>query len=303
MTNEERDIIAKFIARVGGQPQQASAWGGSAPAAAPQLPPVDREADQFIGQQFQQHPEAPYRITQMALVQEAALVEAQNRMQRMQWEIEQMRNAAQQAQQQVQAQPQQSRGILGSLFGGGQQQQAQPGGNPYAGYRPTTPPPQPQYPPQYQPGMFQRGGIGGGGGSGFLGTALAGATGVAGGMLLGNALTGMFSGHHGGAGDLAQTASDSSGGVFGGMFGGSGSGSGGAFDSAGTTNVSDPTAGFADAGSDPWASGGADKGFSNDTSFDNSGGGGGFDQGGGSFDQGGGGGDSFGSAGGFDDQT
>ena len=82
MTNEERDIIAKFIARVGGAAPQQGAWGSGAsvPATQPQLPPVDPEADRFIADQFASHPEARYRITQMAFVQEAALAEAQNRL-------------------------------------------------------------------------------------------------------------------------------------------------------------------------------------------------------------------------------
>ena len=73
MTNEERDLIAKFISRVGGAPQGGGFLGGSVPSTQPQLPPIDKEADSFIAQQFQQSPEARYRITQTALVQEGAL--------------------------------------------------------------------------------------------------------------------------------------------------------------------------------------------------------------------------------------
>src|ERR1700759_1295526 len=117
MTNEERDLIARFIARVGGGPQSGGflPGAGSVPQAQPPLPPIDREADAFIAQQFQQYPEARYRITQMALVQEAALAEMTNRVNRRQWELEQARNAMKQHGQQ---QPQ-SRGFFGSLFGGG----------------------------------------------------------------------------------------------------------------------------------------------------------------------------------------
>ena len=78
MTNEERDLIARFISRVAGAPQGGAFMGaGSVPASQLALPPLDKEADAFIAQQFQQHPEARYRITQTALVQEAALAETQ----------------------------------------------------------------------------------------------------------------------------------------------------------------------------------------------------------------------------------
>jgi hypothetical protein len=158
----------------------------------PALPPVDPEADALIAQLFQQYPEARYRITQAAFVQEAALVEAQNRIRQLEWERD---NARAQAQQ-----PQRGGGFLGGLFGGGSQPRPQP----------MSPPPQPQYPPGYNPQMLapQRGG------SGFLGTALAGAAGVAGGMVLGNALVNMFS-HHG-HGGISDATAASSGGLFGG---------------------------------------------------------------------------------------
>jgi len=325
MTNEERDLISRFVARIAGAPQGGSFTGGSVPQSAQPLPPVDRDADAFIAQQFQQYPEARYRMTQTALVQEGALAETQNQVRRLQWELEQTRHA-------MQNQPQQSpqqKGFFSSLFGGGaspqpqrgQQGYGQPGygqafqptspppqpqrpqsgmgggmmgGQPGYGqaFQPTSAPPQPQYPPNYQPGMFQQRG-----GSGFLGSALTTAAGVAGGMVVGNALMGAFSGNHGSGG---------------GLFGGGSSNtadSGSPWDGAGVSPVSDPGAGFlggADAGgADPFAGGGSEK----DSSF----GGGGFDQasdpfggsgdsGGGGFDGGGGGGGGFdgGGGGGFD---
>ncbi len=295
MTNEERDLIARFISRVGGSPQQGGFLGGpggSVPQSQAPLPPIDRDADAFIAQQFQQYPEARYRITQTALVQEAALAESTNRIRRLEWELEQTRQAMQQ-------QPQQSheqRGFFSSLFGGGQPQpQRRPGpfgaaaqgGQPYGGqtFQPTSPPPQPQYPPNYQPGMFQRGG-----GSGFLGSALTTAAGVAGGMVVGNALMGALGGHGGG---------------LGGLGGGLGSNtSGSLFDGSGTVPASDPTGGFASGGGfgggDPFAGGGDPKtlddggGFAQSAGYDQGGGdpfggaGGGYDAGG--FDAGGGGG-------------
>ncbi|MDO9706907.1 DUF2076 domain-containing protein [Paracraurococcus lichenis] len=202
MNDEERRIITQYVERVAGAapapaPSSPSPWGGSVPStqARPNLPPVDREADALIADLFARYPEARYRITQTAFVQEAALVEAQNRIRQLEWEVENARRQAQSSQQ--------SRGgLFGGMFGGG-------GGRPAP--QPMSPPPQPVYPPGYNPGMLQpqRGG------SGFLGTALTTAAGVAGGMVLGNMLMGALSGHGGaahaaafesGGGDFAQEA-------------------------------------------------------------------------------------------------
>lgn len=187
MTEEERRIISQFVERVAGAAPApaASPWGaaggGSVPAtqARPNLPPVDREADALIADLFARHPEARYRITQTAYVQEAALVEAQNRIRQLEWELENVKRQAQVAQQP------RSGGLFGGMFGGGAPRQAAP----------MPPPPQPVYPPGYNPGMLapQRAG------SGFLGTALTTAAGVAGGMVLGNMLMNAFSGHEGAA--------------------------------------------------------------------------------------------------------
>jgi hypothetical protein len=190
MTQEERDIITNFIARVGGQ--QTGSFG-SVPASIPALPPIDREADALIDQLFERYPEARYRLTQLAFVQEHALAEAQNRLKQMDADLQQARQAAQQAQQTA-AQPQPARAFLGGLFGGGTSPAPQPPqGGPWGqGSAATNQPPSPQYPPSYQPGMFQRQG------SGFLGSALTTAAGVAGGVLVGNALMDMFSPNRGG---------------------------------------------------------------------------------------------------------
>jgi hypothetical protein len=182
MTNEERDLITRFIQRVGGAP---GGFGASVPATQPAqpLPPIDKEADALIADLFNRYPETRYRITQMAFVQEHALVEAQNVINRLQWELQQAKQG--QGQQQSSpwgagAQPQQSRGFFSGLFGGGQQQPPPP--------PPQYTPPPPQYPPGYQPGMFaQRG-------SGFLGSALSTAAGVAGGLVAGEALMSLFRG-------------------------------------------------------------------------------------------------------------
>ncbi|MDR3534112.1 MAG: DUF2076 domain-containing protein [Rhodopila sp.] len=206
MTNEERDIIGQFIARVGGANQPSGFTAGSVPATQPALPPIDRDADTFIGQAFAQYPEARYRITQLAFVQEHALVEAQNRIQRLEWELQQAQQAAQQAQQAAQqAGPRSGGGFLGGLFGGGSRPQPAPpqgdprwggqAGQPQQPYYPQSAPPPPQYPPNYQQGMFQQRG-----GSGFLGSALTTAAGVAGGLVAGNALMSLFSPHQSGFG-------------------------------------------------------------------------------------------------------
>lgn len=192
MNDQERDLISKFIARVGGGGQQGGF--GSVPATNPSLPPIDPEADRFIAENFQKYPEARYRITQMAVVQEAALVEAQNRIRELQFQLQQAQQALQQAQQSKGS----SGGFLGGLFGGGQQRaQAAPppGWGGQQGY-PQQPQMQP-LPPGFQPGMFRQGG------TGFLGSALTTAAGVAGGMMAANALEGLFSDHHGVGGEAA----------------------------------------------------------------------------------------------------
>jgi len=209
MTNEERDLITQFMQRVAGTPVRAP---GSVPSTLPAtqaLPPIDREADALIADLMQRHPEARYRLTQMAFVQEHALAEAQNTINRLQWELEQARAQQGYGQQApampagspwgaaAQQPPQPSRGLFGGLFGG--RQSAPPPPPPPR----TMAPPQPVHAPGYQPGMFQQGG-----GSGFLGSALTTAAGVAGGMVLGNMLMNAFSG-----GGAAQAATG--GGAFG----------------------------------------------------------------------------------------
>ncbi|MBX6373747.1 MAG: DUF2076 domain-containing protein [Acetobacteraceae bacterium] len=215
MNDEERRIITAFVERISGvQPsgggQGAGPWGGSVPSTAaaqpqrPPLPPIDPEADRLIAELFQRYPEARYRITQFAFVTEAALIQAQNRIQELEWELENARRQAEYAQ----ASSQQARsggGFLGGLFGGG--------GRPAAPPPPMPPRPQPLMPPAgaATPQMLQQSAMGPGrSGPGFLGTALTTAAGVAGGMVLGNALMSMFSGGHGGG--AAQAASFAGGG-------------------------------------------------------------------------------------------
>jgi hypothetical protein len=242
MTNEERDIITQYIQRVGGAP--AAGFGGSVPATTQPLPPIDREADALIADLFNRYPEARYRLTQTAFVQEHALVEAQNQINRLQWELQQARQQAP-AQQAAspwgaaaQSAPQQApppQGMFGRLFGSSQPQQPQY----QQPQQPQYAPPPPQYAPGYQPGMFQRQG------SGFLGSALTTAAGVAGGMVAGNALMNLFSGGHGG-------------GFGGGGFGGGGFGGGGGFAGPAAVEYAPTT--------DPYDTGGAPK----DSTWDNS---------------------------------
>jgi hypothetical protein len=156
--------------------------------ARPNLPPVDRDADMLINDLFARYPEARYRLTQTAFVQEAALVEAQNRIRQLEWDVENAQGQAQAA-----AQPQ--RGGLFGMFGGGGRPQAQP----------MRPAPQPVYPPGYNPGMLQPQRSG----PGFLGTAVMTAAGVAGGMVLGNMLMNSL------GGGSAHAAAATGGGAFG----------------------------------------------------------------------------------------
>ena len=250
MTNEERDLITQFVSRVGGAP--APTAGGSVPATIPPsgqaLPPIDREADGLIADLFTRYPEARYRLTQTAFVQEHALMEAQNQIQQLQWQLQQTRQVAPPpggpgspwgtaAQAAPQPAPQ---GMFGRLFGGQpQQQQPQPQQQqqPQPQYQQQQYAPPPQYAPGYQPGMFQRQG------SGFLGSALTTAAGVAGGMVAGNALMGLFSGNHMG------------GGFGGGGFGGGGFGNGG----FGSGMAPNEQAGWTGPAADPYDAGGAPK--------------------------------------------
>ncbi len=227
MTSEERDIITQFIARTSGGTQAVASRFGSVPATTqPALPPVDREADLLIADLFQRYPEARYRITQLAFVQEQAVAEAQNRIKRLEYDLNQARA-------QAQAAPQQSKGLFGGLFGGGQPQQPS--------YQPqyAAPPPPVYAQGGYQPGMFQQGG-----GSGFLGSALRTAAGVAGGVLAADAISSMFSPHE-----------------YGGGFGGGGFGGGGGWGGGGEVvnetivNNYGPQDGGG-GGSDPWAGAG-----------------------------------------------
>ena len=224
MTNEERDLITQFVSRVGGV-AASGGFAGSVPSAGQQgAAPVDHDADALIGDLFTKYPEARYRLTQLAFVQERALANAQQ-------QIAQLRQAQQAGPSAGGQAPQQSRGFFGSLFGGGQPQQA-----PAQQYAPQ----QQQYaaPQQQMGGMMQPQG------TGFLGGALRTAAGVAGGVVAADALMGLFSGHQGGGG---------------GMFGGNNvSGPGGDYYPPPVADNS-PWGGGNAGGADPYDQGGAMK--------------------------------------------
>ena len=194
MTDEERRIITAFIERISGSAPIAGPpsgpWGAAGAARKPDLPPMDPEADRLIQDLFTRYPEARYRITQTAFVQEAALVEANNRIQQLEWEVENARRQGQAAAAQA------GGGMFGGLFGGRSNAPTP---------APMPPRPQPQYPPGYNPQALQQQGRGG---MGFLGTAAAAAAGVAGGMLLGNMLMGALGGGAAQAAGLGAGAAD-----------------------------------------------------------------------------------------------
>lgn len=281
MTNEERDLINQFVARVGGAP--APSGFSSVPATQPAapLPPVDRDADALIKQMFQRYPEAPYRMTQLAFVQEHGLAQAQNRIQQLEAQLAQTQEALTQAQQA----PRQSGGFFGGLFGGGRQQAAPPPPNPGPwGGQQAAPPqygqqppygqpqygqpqygqpqygPPPQYAPGYQPGMFQRSG------SGFLGSALTTAAGVAGGLVVGNMLTGLFTGHQGSSGSSGASGGAGADQGGGGWAGGAAAPSNQDYVDNGTwdqpqQNDNSWLGGGGDSGGGDWGGGGSDETF------------------------------------------
>jgi hypothetical protein len=248
---------------------------------------VDREADALIGDLFTRLPEARYRLTQTAFVQEHALAQAQNRIKQLEFELDQTKRALQATQAGYGASrpaaPPPSRGFFGGLFGGGgpqpQPQYQQP---PYQQAPHQQPPfqgaPPPQYAPGYQPGMFQRSG------SGFLGSALTTAAGVAGGLVAGNALMGLFSGHNGmggGFGGASETVNVFPPGATEASPWGGAAGGGSPWDNQSAT----PDAGG-------WGNAGGGSGWDNVSSNDAGSDGGwggsdsGFDSGGGGFDNG-----------------
>jgi uncharacterized protein len=120
-----------------------------------QTPARDAEAERLIGEAIAHQPSAPYYMAQTVVVQEHALNAAQTRIEQLEAELAEARNAPQ------------GGGFLSGLFG--------------AGAAPRNREQFPQPMPQGAPG-------------GFLAGAGQTAMGVAGGMLLANAASGMFAG-------------------------------------------------------------------------------------------------------------
>ena len=199
-------------------------------------------------------------MTQLAFVQEHALAEAQNRIQRLEWELQQAQQAAHRRSS-SRGTAAQAAGSSAACSAAGRASAPPPQGGPGPAWNQGGP--QPGYQqggpsraisgrrrrnmrPSYQPGMFQRSG------SGFLGSALTTAAGVAGGLVAGNALMSLFSGSHSFGGSAG--------------FGGAAAGS----RSAGAVRSADQ--GYVDQGTwtDPAGGGSADPGYVDSGTWDTS---------------------------------
>ncbi|MFY9969921.1 MAG: DUF2076 domain-containing protein [Roseiarcus sp.] len=240
MTPEERQMLGGLFDRIN----------------ATSSTPRDPQAESFINDAVRALPFAPYVLAQTVLVQQHALEAAAQHM-------AELEAAARQGGEQH---PEQTSflGSLGrSIFGGGAPSApprpgydpsgAQRGPAPGPGYGP--PPAQPQAYPAPQPGPWGAPPAQSGGG-GFLQNAASTATGVAGGVVLGNLLGGLFGGRSGG------------GGMFGSGFGGAGLPGGGTE----TINNFYETAPGDPGQMEPSAP--DDAGYIDDSSFDDSSGGG-----------------------------
>jgi hypothetical protein len=179
MTPQEKDLISQLLDRLkqaGGQPK-------------------DPEAEALIKAAVQAQPDATYLLVQTALIQNMSLEGAQARIQELEREVVQAKEAAA-------AKP---TSFLGGLLGGGSRPAPQPV-QPMAS-RPGSVPQTGGYAPQpqqqgfaQQPPMAQAAG----GGSSFLRTAAMTAAGVAGGALLFHGISSMMGGggHGGGSSGL-----------------------------------------------------------------------------------------------------
>lgn len=168
MTPEERQLLTALSDRIRQTPAQDR----------------DPEAERMIGQLVQARPDTPYVLAQTVIMQDFALRNAQSQIAELQRQLQEARSAPP---------PRQGGSFLGNLFG------TQPAPAPsvppsgpwgQAAYAP--PPPQPAYPPAYQPVMMQPSQT-----SGFLRQAATTAAGIAGGALLFEGIQSLFSGHAG----------------------------------------------------------------------------------------------------------
>lgn len=152
----------------------------------------EREADQLIGMNMRQNPDAAYLLVQSVLVQDQALAAANDRVQQLEARIRDL---------EVRGSPQQSSGgsFLGGLFGGGARQaptSVPPTRPPLQANSPWGQPAAPQYqqaPPQQGYAQPQAAPARGGG---FFAQAMTTAAGVAGGMLVADSIRNMMGGHH-----------------------------------------------------------------------------------------------------------
>jgi uncharacterized protein len=245
MTPEERQMLGNLFDRI------------NAMSAAPR----DSQAESFISDAVRAAPSAPYVLAQTVLVQQQALEAAARRISELEAGL---REATEQHQEQGSF-----LGNLGkSIFGGPPQSppppratydvtpyQRLPGAQPPPNY--AAPPPAPsQYAPQPGPWSAPSAPQGGG----FLQNAMSTAAGVAGGVALGNILGGLCSGHRGG-------------GMLGGGLGGAGLPGGETINNFYETAPKGLDSSPLDSGQfDPSAP--DDAGFIDDSSFDDSSGGG-----------------------------
>ena len=186
MTPEERQLISGLFDRMKPAANQ----------------PRDREAEAFIADAVRSQPYAPYLLSQTVIVQDQALRAANDKIQHLEAQLQQLQPAQQEDTSFL--------GGLGrSIFGSGQpeQGQARPTVPTTGGHGPAPlpqepgpfrgqgyPGAQPQGPWGGQAAGSAMGGAMGGAGGGFLKGALGAAAGVAGGVLLADGIRGLFSG-------------------------------------------------------------------------------------------------------------
>lgn len=168
----------------------------------------DADAETFINQSVRDQPYAPYFLAQAVIMQEQGMKAAADRIQQLEARVHELE------QQGADSHPQgQSGGFLGglgSLFGGGQQQQrsaAPQGGYPqqqghvYDDYSRNAQPQPGPWSGQPQPsGPWSQQAAAPSAGGSFLRGALGTAAGVAGGVMLAESLSSLFSPHLGGTG-------------------------------------------------------------------------------------------------------
>ena len=204
MSPEERQLLASLFDRV------RSASGTQR----------DADAETFINQSVHDQPYAPYFLAQAVIMQEQGMKAAADRIQQLEARVHELEQQGTDNNH-SQAQSGGFLGGLGSLFGGGQQQQRAPA--PQAGYpqqqgrtyddyaRNAQPQPGPWGGQQQPSGPWSQQAAPASAGGGFLRGALGTAAGVAGGVMLAESLSSLFSPHLGGTG----------GGLFGGNAGSS----------------------------------------------------------------------------------